>query len=200
MRAGIRRPSAALIVAIVALIAALAGGAYAASKIQTADIAKQAVTTPKIAGKAVTTPKLGGQSVVTSKLAKEGVTTKKLSQGERSEGYVTNQTGTVPVPAATSTTVATLDLPTGGQYLVTAGATLGNDAATANLAHCELRDDGTKITAGNDALPPAAVFAATITLTGASDGGTVTLACDLDNAGQARDRVITATRVGSLTQ
>jgi hypothetical protein len=44
-----RRPSPALIVAIVALVAALGGGAYAASRIGTDDIASQAVTNQKIA-------------------------------------------------------------------------------------------------------------------------------------------------------
>ena len=43
------RPSPALIIAIVALVAALGGGAYAASRIGTDDIASQAVTNQKIA-------------------------------------------------------------------------------------------------------------------------------------------------------
>lgn len=43
-----RKPSPALVVAIVALVAALGGGAYAASKIGTDDIADRAVTNQKI--------------------------------------------------------------------------------------------------------------------------------------------------------
>jgi hypothetical protein len=178
MKLNLNRPSAALIVASIAIVAALAGGAYAASKIETSDLAKKAVTTKKIAGQAVTKAK--------------------LATSERSEGFVTNTPGATPLPAGTSTTVATLNLPAGGSYIVTAHATLGNNAATANLANCELRDDGVKVTAGNGALPALAVFGETITLTGSSDGGAVTLACELDNAGQARERVITAIRVGTL--
>ena len=48
-----RRPSAALLVAIVALVAALGGGAYAASRIGTDEIADQAVTNQKIAKRAI---------------------------------------------------------------------------------------------------------------------------------------------------
>ena len=47
------KPSPALIVAIVALVAALGGGAYAASRIGTDDIARQAVTNQKIAKKTI---------------------------------------------------------------------------------------------------------------------------------------------------
>jgi hypothetical protein len=47
------RPSPGVLIAVVALVFALAGGAYAASKIQTNDIAKKAVTGPKIASDAV---------------------------------------------------------------------------------------------------------------------------------------------------
>jgi hypothetical protein len=188
MKVNLNRPSAALIIASIALVAALAGGAYAASKIQTSDLAKKAVTTKKIAGKAVTS----------QKLADSAVTSGKLAAGERSEGFVVNTPGATPLPALAINTVQTLNLPTGGTYVVTAAASLGNNAATANLANCELRDDGVKVTAGNGALPALAVFGETITLTGTSDGGTVTLVCQLDSAGQARDRVITAVRVGTL--
>lgn len=177
-----------MVVAITALVVALTGGAYAAVKIGTSDLAKKAVTTKKI----------DGQAVTTQKLAKEAVTAKKLAPGERSEGFATNQAGPIPLPATTTTTVATLDLPAGGTYVVTAAASLGNNAATLNPANCELRDDGAKVSAGNETLPGLVIFGATITLTGTSDGGSVTLACQLDNAGQARDRVITAVRVGSL--
>ena len=50
MKFGNRLPSASLLVAVIALVMALAGGAYAAAKIQTSDIAKKAVTSKKIAG------------------------------------------------------------------------------------------------------------------------------------------------------
>ncbi len=199
MKLETRRPSAALLVATIALVAALAGGAVAASKIDTSQLAKKAVTSKKLAGKAVTTSKLAGEAVTSAKLAGEAVTSPKLVPSERSEGFVTNNPDATPLPALTRTTVATLNLPGAGNYVVTAAASLGNNNALAqNFANCELRDDGALVTRGNGYLPAAAAFAETITLTATSDGGAVTLACELDNAGQARNRVITAVRVGSV--
>jgi hypothetical protein len=76
-----RRPSAGLIVAVIALVAALAGTAIAApantvkSKhivdltIKAKDIRDAAVTTPKLADAAVTTPKLADSAVDSTKIA-----------------------------------------------------------------------------------------------------------------------------------
>src|SRR5512133_1733431 len=100
-------PSPAMIVALVALIVALAGSAYAAKKIGSRQLKRNAVTTKKIKNKAVTT----------AKLANGAVTTDKLSEGERSEGFVTNQSGPLSLPAATNTTLASLSLPPGGNYV-----------------------------------------------------------------------------------
>jgi len=63
------RPSPGVLIAAVALVFALAGGAYAASKIQTNDIAKKAVTGPKIAADAVKGGKIAKGSVKASDLA-----------------------------------------------------------------------------------------------------------------------------------
>lgn len=62
-------PTPSMVVAILALIVALSGSAYAVTKIGTAQIKSNAVTTPKIRNGAVTGPKLRGQSVSASKLA-----------------------------------------------------------------------------------------------------------------------------------
>jgi hypothetical protein len=48
-----QRPSPALVISMIALFVALGSGAYAASKIDTSDIQKEAVTGPKIAKKAI---------------------------------------------------------------------------------------------------------------------------------------------------
>ena len=64
-----RRPSPAMVVAIIALIVALAGGAYAASKIGTKQLKNNAVTKKKIRNGAVTTSKLANGAVTDSKLA-----------------------------------------------------------------------------------------------------------------------------------
>jgi hypothetical protein len=165
----IHRPSPALIVAIIALIAALAGGAYAAKKIGT------------------------------KQLANKSVTTKKLVKSERSQGFFTKQGGEISLPPGADTTVATLNLPTGGNYQVTSVTSLGNFASAANV-RCQLRDQGVVLTAGDSRLNNIAAnqFQNTITLTWFSDGGVVTLTCNPDNAALARDRVIAATRVARV--
>ena len=53
-----RTPSPALVISLIALFVALGSGAYAASKIGTSDLKKNAVTTPKIAKNAVKSSKV----------------------------------------------------------------------------------------------------------------------------------------------
>ena len=129
-----RRPSAAMIVAVIALVAALTGGAYAATKIGTEQIKPGAVTKKK--------------------LHSQSVSTQKLVPSERSQGFVFNDPSAVPLAGNASTTVATLNLPTGANFVVTAAASLGNNTNALNLASCELRDDGVKVTAGNGTCRP----------------------------------------------
>jgi hypothetical protein len=183
-----KRPSPGMLVAVVAVILALAGGAYAATKIGPKQIKPNAVRTSKIQDGAVTT----------TKLADGAVTSPKLDPSERSDGFVTNQTAQVPIPATTNTTVATLTLPQGGNYIVNSSVELGNNAATAQFIGCELQDDGTTITSGTERTDAIGAFTDTLDLTASSNGGVVTLVCNPDNGAQARNRVITATRVGTL--
>lgn len=213
-----RRPSPATVLAIVALIAALAGTADAARRIGAKQLRNNAVTTKKIKKNAVTTAKLADRAVTGRKLANGAVsggklangavtgakvadaslTGEKLTPGERSEGYVVNNAGQTALTGATDNTVASLSLPAGGAYVVTAAVALGNNGAVQNLVSCTLRDDGTAVSTGSADLAQLPVFSQTITLTGTSDGGVLTLICQPDVGAQARSRVITAIRVGSL--
>jgi hypothetical protein len=77
-----------MIVAIVALVAALGGGAYAAKKIGT------------------------------KQLANKSVNTKKLAKAERSQGYLATQPASIEMPASVDTTVAALRLPRGSFQVV----------------------------------------------------------------------------------
>jgi hypothetical protein len=63
-----KRPSPALVVSIVALIVALGGSAYAASKIGTGQIKNNAVTAAKIRARAITTAKLRNGAVTGAKV------------------------------------------------------------------------------------------------------------------------------------
>ncbi|HEU5253729.1 MAG TPA: hypothetical protein VFU16_10445 [Solirubrobacterales bacterium] len=90
-----KRPSPAMIVALVALFAALGGSAYAAKKIGTKEIKANAITTGKIKKNAITT----------SKIKKEAVTGAKIK--ESSLGAVPNATHATSADSATNATNAT---------------------------------------------------------------------------------------------
>ncbi|MBS1894065.1 MAG: hypothetical protein JST59_22425 [Actinobacteria bacterium] len=219
-RLKLRRPSPAMVVALVALVLSLAGSAFAAVKIGTKSLQNSAVTTKKLKNRAVTAAKLAEGSVsnaklaegavstskvaegaiTTGKLAEGAVSAQKLAPGERSEGFVTSQLGQTALGAGTSTTIASLNLPAGGSYVISASAELGNNAATANVLNCQLRENGTVIAGGAANLAPLAIFSQETALVGASGGGTVTLACEPEKGAQARNRVMTAVRVGSLSR
>jgi hypothetical protein len=69
----VSRPSPAMVVAVIALIVALAGSAYAAGKIGTKQLKKNAVSTKKIKDDAVTGSKIANGAVNGAKLAKGAV-------------------------------------------------------------------------------------------------------------------------------
>lgn len=68
MKNRLGRPSPAMAVALCALFAALGGSAYAASQIETADIAKQAVTGSKIAKETIKGSKLRADTINGTKI------------------------------------------------------------------------------------------------------------------------------------
>jgi len=102
------------------------------------------------------------------------------------------------LPAGTATAVVQLALPAGGAYIVTAATELGSTGTSGGFVNCTLLEGASSIGAGSTELPTQAAFAATITLTGATTGGTISLSCNPDNAAQARNNVITAIKVSTL--
>src|SRR6185436_13002787 len=111
MQARLRRPSPALVVAIVALIAALTGTAWAAlgkNSVGSKQLKKNAVVSTKIKNNAVTAPKIRNGAVVTEKLQDGGVTTSKIKDGAVTGPKVNLASlGTVP-SASTATTASNL--------------------------------------------------------------------------------------------
>jgi hypothetical protein len=109
-----RKPSPAMIVAILALIVAMAGGAYAAAvpknsvgakqlkknAVKTGKIVNGAVTSDKIANSAVTSDKIANSAVTGGKIADKGVTSGKFFLS-----VVSNQ-NIGPVPGSTCSTFA----------------------------------------------------------------------------------------------
>jgi hypothetical protein len=102
-----RRPSPALVVAIVALLVALGGGAYAASRIGTADIADQAVTNQKI----------DKRTIKNSRIARDGL--KGSAIDEETLGPVPEVAGRIPFAARVGAG-QTVPLATNGSISVSA--------------------------------------------------------------------------------
>jgi hypothetical protein len=164
----VRRPSPALLVSIVALFVAASGAAWGASG-----------------------PSQKGPTASTATKGKRG------PRGP-SDGYVKRLPAATTLTANTDTTVAQLFLSPGSKYIVTAATELGNNTGTANLASCTLLENFNPIGHGSAYLPGLFAFSQTITLTSATTGGNIKLTCNPDSMGQARNRVITAIKVGSL--
>jgi len=156
-----------MVVAIVALCAALTGGAYAAGRIGTKQLRHGAVTTGK------------------------------LAPNERSLAFTFFDANNMALPAGQFTPVANLVLPR-GDYIVT--AQVGIDSDDPQEVECQIQDDGARAVRAITGLPTTTGGSrrGTITLTAPVDGGGVSLACFPDEASTARDRMITAVRVGHL--
>ena len=172
----------------------LADGAVTAPK-----LADGAVTAGAVADAAITASKLADGAVTAGAIADGAVTSAKLAAGQRVEGFVSNEQTSTALPGTEETTVVSLNLPAGGSYVATAAVLLGNSAPVANFVACELRDDDTVVAVSIVSLVELAVFSQTVTLTGTSDGGELALVCTPDASAQAKSRVMTAVRVGTLS-
>src|SRR5205823_17812 len=73
------RPSAAMLVAVIALFMSLGGVGYAATTIGTGQLKNGAVTTTKLHKQSVSTNKLQRNAVTTNKLADNAVTGQKVA-------------------------------------------------------------------------------------------------------------------------
>ncbi len=127
-----RRPSPALVISVIALIAAVGGGYAigAASKIQTSEIAKQAVTNKKIAKKTIKANRiandtLGGKQIDESKLGtvpSANTASSADSAGVAGTGRSTfkDTATTIDAPSG-GTTVLSLDVPAGSYLFIAKG-------------------------------------------------------------------------------
>ncbi len=183
------RPSPALVVATLALFIAAGGGAWAATKSPNSGVYAQA-THPK------------------ASIASRGPRGPRGPRGARgatgpSDGFVINVPQQQHLSGGTDTRIAQLSLTVRGSYIVTAATALaGNAASDLNLANCTLLQNANPVASGSADLPPSlAAFSDTMTLTAAvntSNGSNVSLSCNPDGLGFARNTVITAVRVGTL--
>ena len=213
------RPSPALIVAAIALFVAIGGGAWAATG--SPKSARYARATNPKASIASRGPRgrrgprgFRGQRGFTGLLGSTGATGGQGPAGPPgstggqgpagpSDGFVINVPQQQGLTAGSDTRIAQLSLNVGGSYIVTAATELaGNASASLNLASCTLLQNANPVAVGSADLPPSvAAFDDEMTLTAAvdtSNGTNVSLTCNPDGLGFARDVVITAVRVGTL--
>jgi trimeric autotransporter adhesin len=173
--------------------AKLADGAVNSTK-----LADGSVSASKLADGAVSAGKLADGAVTSPKIADSAVTSQELTPEERSQGFESKAMESQPVSTVDFGTLTSLSLPAGGHYLINVTASFANEAAVANSVLCRLRDDAAFVTEGVATLAPAAVYSATLSLVGASDGGIVSLNCTAEQSALAKAVVMTAVRVGSI--
>lgn len=134
-----RRPSAGLVVAVVALVFALSGAAVALpgkNKVDKNDIAKNAVTAKALKNGAVTGPKLGAGAVTEAKLGAGAVTSAKLADNAVTGAKVDEASlGTVPAATKAETAEKATSAQTAGSAEKANTANSANTANTANTAN-----------------------------------------------------------------
>ena len=118
-------PSPALVISLIALFVALGSGAYAASKIGTSDLKRNAVTTPKLAKDAVKSSKVENGKLKGKDLADGTVGGSKL-------GTISEVTDTTTAAFGTIGT-ATATCPAGSRVL-NGGFNTDSDTANQGLA------------------------------------------------------------------
>jgi hypothetical protein len=203
-----RRPSPALVIAVIAVFIAATGGAWAASGAPS--------NGPTAAGAAKKHVKINrgprgfrgrrgfrGAAGVAGPAGARGLTGPAGATGATgaigpSNGFVKSQPAATGLTAGADTTVVQLSLTPGSNYIVTAATELGNTSGVSNLVSCTLLENSNPIGGGSAFLPALNVFAQTVTLTAATTGGNIKLSCNPTTAAQARNSVITAIRVGAL--
>jgi len=205
------RISPALVVAILALVVAAGGGAWAAGGVPapsersaqpgaepTANAAALRARGPR-GRRGPRGPRgfrgLRGRTGATGATGRQGL------QGPAgpSDGFVKRAPAAVSLATGVDTTVAQLSLTPERSYIVTASTQIGNASGIANLVNCTLLENFNPIGSGTaEHLATTNVYFGTIALTGATAGGTIRLSCNADHGAQARNTVITAVRVGSL--
>lgn len=217
-RSLLKRPSPALIVSLIALVAALGGTAYAAfslpkNSVGTKQLKNNAVTTKKVKDGAVTTSKIKNGAVTGSKLNFSGVTVPNATNatnaaslgGLGSSEYKTasnyTQSSTAkPITGTVATIGSPIQITTEGTRRVIASAAVhatNGVVATGVYLVCHITIDGTSGVNDTDYASPAGGFtivdAAVSPLASAVVGAgthTVTLLCGAAGGGTPQATVV----------
>jgi len=218
----VKRPSPAMVVALLALFVACGGTAVAAGVLITSSsqIRNGVVTSSKIANRAITSAKLAGSAVTAHQIANGTISTGKLtadalnaleSSGTTAFEYF-RKTGPESQPKNTTTRVVTAFNVPAGVYAIFGKAVVTDLAPPSNLlipgspaaGRCELSaggdiDDGSAMISTSYGSGPADVFTQ-ITHTFAGPGD-ITMDCTGTTAPwRASDATIIAIRLGNATR
>ena len=211
------RLSPALVISCIALFVAASGGAFAASGGLLSGHAHAAKKTKKKVKRGPRGPRgftgaqgsqgipggtgprgLPGPAGATGPTGATGTTGTTGVTGP-SDGFVKRELEQQDLPAGTDTPVVQLSLPPDSNYIVTVATELGNNTTTAGFVSCTLLESNNPIGGGSANLEGLVAYQQTLTLTEASTGGVLRLTCNPDNDAHARNSVMTAVRVGSMT-
>jgi hypothetical protein len=134
----------------------------------------------------------------------QGVKGDKGDRGDKgdtgpSDGFVARDASSTPIGTGPDPTIVqTLSLPP-GSYIVNASVEIGNTSGLANIVSCSLLENFNPIGGGSVALTSLNTFQGTIgVISATATGGAMKLACTGDHSGAARNRAITAVKVGTL--
>ena len=112
-----KRPSPAMIVALVALFAALGGSAYAAKKIGTKEIKANAITTGKIKKNAITTAKIKKEAVTGAKIKESSLGPVPSATDATNAVNATNWSRYVVIPITKASIGQTVQLYANGPFI-----------------------------------------------------------------------------------
>jgi hypothetical protein len=212
---------------LIALFLVLSGGvAYAANTVGSGDIINESILSQDIKNGQVKTADIGDGEVTTADAKDDNLTGRDIAPDSLRGADIDESTlsgggggggGLGRAQVARDSTAAAMNtlgvggldpaadqviqttLPT-GNWVVEANATFGANSSVERNISCGLFDANNPLTEGNTHTQAAAIFSATMSLTGVSDGGVVRLACATDPASaQVRDRILVATEVGNVT-
>jgi hypothetical protein len=209
-----RRPSPALVVASIALAVALGGTGYAAlvlpaNSVGTKQLKPNAVTSAKILNGTILAADIkagqipAGPTGPTGSTGPTGATGATGAAGP-SDAYSGYKNGPVAVPGTLST-IATLNVPTAGNYVVVGKAYLFDNVNSAVLTDCQLAagsdtDETRTMLEGNSGVVVAGAAVAFNLTHVFSGAGVVELKCNAFGVNVSADQIkITAIKVGNLT-
>jgi hypothetical protein len=169
----------ATIIATIALIVALSGASYAATKVGTGGLKNKAVTRAKIANNAVTGPKIATGAVAARDLARGSVSAGKLASGAVTTPALANGSvaaGKLAANAVTAAALANGSVTTDklGPNAVTGAKIAGSTITAANIQNGQVVKGNGSLVSGRLALAPGAGNSLLLSLPGIA---TVQVSC-----------------------